>query len=54
MRSNYGVVGDRSISRKHKGNVLTSCVSPAYMYGPETMELTEKKQEKLQLCKEKL
>ena len=36
-----GMVGDRRISRKRKGNVLSSCVTPA---------LTEK-QQKVQICK---
>ena len=26
-----GMMGDRRISRKSKGNVLSSCVSPVYM-----------------------
>ena len=28
---------DRNISRKLKGKVLNSCVTPAYLYGLETM-----------------
>ena len=35
------VMGDRCISRKFKGNVLSSCVTPAYMNVIE-MTLKEK------------
>ena len=45
-----GVIGDKRISHKRKGNVLSSCVTPAYMIGLETMALTEKQQEKVQVC----
>ncbi len=45
-----GVTGDRRISRKRKGNVLSSCATPAYMNALETMALTEKQQEKVQVC----
>ena len=45
-----GVIGDRRISRKRKGNVLNSCVTPAYINALETMALTEKQQEKVQVC----
>ena len=45
------VMGDRRISRKLTGNVLSSCVTPAYTNGLETMALTEKQQEKVQVCK---
>ena len=43
-----GVMGD--ISRKLKGKVLSSCVTPAYLYSLETMAMTEKQQKKLQVC----
>ena len=33
-----------------KGKVLAACVPPAYMYGLETMALTEKQLEKVQIC----
>ena len=42
------VMGDRRISRARKGKVFTSCVTPAYVYGLETMALTKKRQEKVQ------
>ena len=32
-----------------KGNVLSSCVTPAYIYSLETMALREKQQEKVQV-----
>ena len=34
-----------------KGKVLMPCVTPAYLYGLETVELTERQQQRLQLCK---
>ena len=43
-------MGDRHISRKLKENVLSSCKTPAYVYGLESMAMTEKQQEKLQVC----
>ena len=33
-----------------KANVLMSCVMPAYLYGLETVALTERKQQRLQFC----
>ena len=45
-----GVIGDRRMSRKRKGNVLSSCVTPAYTNALETMALTEKQQEKIPVC----
>ena len=35
-------MGNRRISRQLNGNVRSSCVTPAYMNGLETMALTEK------------
>ena len=37
-----GVVADRKISRKLKGKVLISCVTPAYFFGLQTVALTER------------
>ena len=45
-----GVMGDRRISRKLKGKMLSSCVTQAYMNALETMALTEKQQENVQFC----
>ena len=44
-----GVTADRKISRKLKGKVLM-CVMPAYFYGLETVALTERQQQRLQVC----
>jgi len=41
---------DRRISRKLKGNIFSSSLTPAYVNGVETMALTEKQQEKEQVC----
>ena len=41
-----GVMGDRHISRKLKGKVLNSCITPAYLDGLEIMAMTEKQQER--------
>ena len=41
-----GVMGDRNISRKLKGKVLSSCITPAYLYGLQTVVIIEK----LQVC----
>ena len=49
-----GVTGDRRVSRKLEGKVLTSCVTPAYTYGLETMALTENQEEKWQVCEKQL
>ena len=43
-------MGDRHMSRKLKGKDLNSCITPAYLYGLETMAMTEKQQERLQVC----
>ena len=48
------VMGDRHISRKRKGNVLSSCVTPAYINVLEAMALTKKQQEEIQVCKNNL
>ena len=49
-----GMLGDRCISRKSKTNVFTSWVTPAYMTALEPMTLTEKQQEKVQVCENNL
>ena len=49
-RNVEGVMVDRKISRKLKGNVLDSCVVPASTYGLETLALSELHQHKLQVC----
>ena len=49
MNESRRVTADRPMSRIRKGNVLSSCVTPAYMNAPETVALTEKQQE-VQVC----
>ena len=49
-RNVEGVMMDRKISRKLKGEVLDSCVVPASTYGLETLALSELHQHKLQVC----
>ena len=45
-----GVMLDRNISKKLKGKVLRTYITPACLYGLETVALTEKQQQKLQVC----
>ena len=45
-----GVMGDRRILNKLKGNVLRSCVTPALMNALDRMALRETQQEKVQVC----
>ena len=45
-----GVMSDRHISKKLKGKVLGACVTPAMLYGLETLPLTEKHQHRLKVC----
>ena len=49
-RSVEGVMADRRISNRLKGKVMSTCVSPACLYGTETLELTELQQQRLQVC----
>ena len=46
-------MGDRRISCKFIGKVISSCVSQIYMNAPETMALKEKQQEKVHVCEKK-
>ena len=43
-------MSDRHISNKLKGNALGACVTPAMLYGLETLPLSEKHQHRLQVC----
>ena len=45
-----GVMLDRKNSKKLKGKVPRPCVTPACLYGLETVALTEQQQQKLQVC----
>ena len=49
-RKVQGVMGDRCITHRLKGNVLSSCVTSAFMNRLEIMALTEKQQKKVQVC----
>ena len=44
-----GVMSDRHISKKLKGKVLGACVTPAMLYGLETLPVFEKHQHRLQV-----
>ena len=50
-RAVEGVMADRRISKRVKGKVMSTCVTPACLYGTETLALTELQQQRLQVCK---
>ena len=43
-------MSDRRISKRLKGKVMSTCVPPACMYGKETLAMTERQQQRLQVC----
>ena len=43
-------MADRRISKRLKGKVMSICVTPACLYGTETLALTELQQHRLQVC----
>ena len=45
-----GIMLDRTISKKLKEEVPRACITPACLYGLETVALTEQQQQKLQVC----
>ena len=45
-----GVMSDRHISKKLKGKVLGACVTPAMLYGLDTLPVSEKHQHRMQVC----
>ena len=45
-----GVMADRRISKRLKSKVMSTCVTPACLYGTETLALTELQQQRLQVC----
>ena len=51
LRQVEGVMSDRHISQKLKWNVLGACVTPAMLYGLDTLLVSEKHQHRLQVCK---
>ena len=50
LRYVEGVMADRRISNRLKGKVMSTCVTPACLYGTETLALTELQQQRLQVC----
>ena len=48
-RAVEGVMADRRISKRLKSKVMSTCVTPACLYGTETLVLTEL-QQRLQVC----
>ena len=44
------VMADRRISKRLKGKVMSTCVTPTCLYGTETLALTELQQQRLQVC----
>ena len=49
-RAVEGVMADRRNSKILKGKVMSTCVTPAYLYGTETWALTGLQQQRLQVC----
>ena len=49
-RAVKGVMAGRRISKRLKGKVMSTCVTPACLYGTETLALTELQQQRLQVC----
>ena len=49
-RAVEGVMADRRISKRLKGKVMSNCVTPACLYGTETLALTELQQHRRQVC----
>ena len=45
-----GVTADRRISKRLKGKVVSTCVTPACLYRTETLAMTELQQKRLQVC----
>ena len=44
-------MAERRISNRLKGKVMSTCVTPACLYGTDTLALTELQQQRLQVCK---
>ena len=42
-------MADRRISKRLKGKAMNTCVTPACLYGTETLALTELQQQRLQV-----
>ena len=48
-RAVEGVMADRRISKTLMGKVMSTCVTPACLYGTETLALVELQQDRLQV-----
>ena len=49
-RAVEGVMVDRRISKRMKGNVMSTSVTPVCLYGTETLAITELQQQRLHVC----
>ena len=49
-RAVEGVMAARRISKRLKGKVMSTCVTPTCLYGMETLALTKLQQQRLQVC----
>ena len=49
-RAVEGVMADRRISKRPTGKVMSTCVTPACLYGTETLAMTELQQQRRQVC----
>ena len=43
-RAVEGVMADRRISKRLKGKVMTTCMTPACLYGTDTLAMTERQE----------
>ena len=50
LRAVEGAMADRRISKRLKGKIMSTCVTPACLYGTETLALSELQQQRLQVC----
>ena len=50
-RAVEGVMADRRISKRLKGKVVSTWVTPTCLYGTKTLAMTELQQQRLQVCK---
>ena len=49
-RAVEGVMEDRRISIRLKSKVMSTCVTPACLYGTDTLAITELQQQRLHVC----
>ena len=49
-RAFEGVMADRRISKRLKGKVVSTCVTPSCLCGTETLVMTELQEQRLQVC----